>query len=398
MSAMTDESESETRGAGFEPGLWRLLAVASLVLIACDAWLLFNAARQGLWLVDGNGAPAPLDFSAFWAAGRLAVGGHAAAAYDWAALRHVVEESFGRPFADANYPIFYPPVFLLYIAPLGLFSYFGAAVVWLGATLALYLAAAYAILPKRVSLLIALAAPAVLWTVCVGQNGLLTAALLGGALALLDRRPVVAGILFGAMIYKPQFGLLIPFALMATGRWRSFFAASATAVFLLALSGLVFGWSIYPAFLDAIGSANDRLLNVGSLPWYKVQSVYGLARTLHLPAGAAWAIHGGVAAAMAAATVLLWRANASHEIKAAALADATIVLSPYSCIYDLPVLSVAVLFLLKDSFGRPASGSDHAATGFAFLLPLFFPTLGFPVGPIASAALGFVIFRRGKWW
>lgn len=398
MSAMAGESKGGTEEAGFRPDVWTLLAAASLVLIACDVWLLFNAAKQGLWLVDRNGAPAPLDFSAFWAAGRLAVEGHAAAAYDWAALRHVVEESFGRPFTDANYPIFYPPVFLLYVAPLGLFSYFGAAVFWLAATLVLYLVAAYAILRRRIVVLVALAAPAVLWTVCVGQNGMLTAALLGGALALLDRRPVIAGILFGAMIYKPQFGLLVPFVLMATGRWRSFFAASATAVFLFALSGIVFGWSIYPAFLDAIGSANDRLLNVGSLPWYKVQSVYGLMRTLHLPASVAWAVHGGVALATAAATVLLWRGNASAEIKAAALAVATIVLSPYSCIYDLPVLSVAVLFLMKDSLRDASSRIDHAAIGFAYLLPLFFPTLGFPVGPICSAALGFVIFRRGKRW
>lgn len=52
-----------------------------------------------------------------------------------------------------------------------------------------------------------------------GQNSFLTAALLGGSLLLLDKRPIVAGVLIGLLSYKPQFGLLIPLVLVATGRW-----------------------------------------------------------------------------------------------------------------------------------------------------------------------------------
>ena len=51
----------------------------------------------------------------------------------------------------------------------------------------------------------------------------------GGGLLLLDRRPVLAGILFGALCYKPHFGMLIPVALAASGRWRAFGAAAASA-------------------------------------------------------------------------------------------------------------------------------------------------------------------------
>ena len=58
--------------------------------------------------------------------------------------------------------------------------------------------------------MLALACPAVLINVGHGQNGFLTAALLGGALVLLDRRPIVAGILFvpiGLAIRKLSNGL-----------------------------------------------------------------------------------------------------------------------------------------------------------------------------------------------
>src|SRR5436309_2254785 len=74
-------------------------------------------------------------------------------------------------------------------------------------------------------LLLAAAYPAVFVNLGHGHNGFLTAALLGGALVLLDRRPIVAGVLFGLMAYKPQFGLMIPLVLIATGRWRAFAAA-----------------------------------------------------------------------------------------------------------------------------------------------------------------------------
>ena len=47
----------------------------------------------------------------------------------------------------------------------------------------------------RCILLLALAYPAVLINIGHGQNGFLTAALLGGALIILDRRPILAGIL-----------------------------------------------------------------------------------------------------------------------------------------------------------------------------------------------------------
>ena len=59
-----------------------------------------------------------------------------------------------------------------------------------------------------------------------GQNGFLTAALLGGALVVLDRRPLVAGILLGLLAYKPQYGVCSRIVLAVSGRWRSFAAAA----------------------------------------------------------------------------------------------------------------------------------------------------------------------------
>ena len=82
------------------------------------------------------------------------------------------------------------------------------------ASLAAYLAVIRAILPPPETPLTAAALPAVFVNIGQGQNGFLTAALLGGALHWLNRKPWLAGVLIGCLAYQPQFGVLIPIALL----------------------------------------------------------------------------------------------------------------------------------------------------------------------------------------
>jgi alpha-1,2-mannosyltransferase len=56
--------------------------------------------------------------------------------------------------------------------------------------------------------------PAAGFAVSVGQNSFLITALLVGGYAFMGSRPVVAGILFGALSVKPQFCLMVPVALV----------------------------------------------------------------------------------------------------------------------------------------------------------------------------------------
>ena len=64
----------------------------------------------------------------------------------------------------------------------------------------------------------------------VGQNGFLTAALIGGTLYLIPVRPILAGVCLGLLSYKPQYGLLFPIVLIAAAQWTVFFTAAVTAV------------------------------------------------------------------------------------------------------------------------------------------------------------------------
>ena len=89
----------------------------------------------------------------------------------------------------------------------------------------------------------------VLTNTLVGQNGFLTASLIGGALYLMPMRPVLSGICLGLLSYKPQYGLLFPLVQIAASQWTVFATAAFVAVALAALSWLAFGTESWQAFL-----------------------------------------------------------------------------------------------------------------------------------------------------
>ena len=185
-----------------------------------------------------------------------------------------------------------------------------ALAVWQVATLLLYLGSALAdparrrpparalrpicLTRDRLWLLLALAFPAVFVNIGHGHNGFLTAALLGTALVALDRRPIVAGMLFGLMAYKPQFGVMIPLVLIATGRWRAFAAAAATVLALaLATHGVRPRGLARVHRLDAV-HPRRWCSKQGGTGWHKIQSVFSWVRMWGGGVPLAYAVQGAV--------------------------------------------------------------------------------------------------------
>jgi hypothetical protein len=223
---------------GLRSGEWLTSARVrgySLILLGICALAMAGWIAVSDGLIDRNGKPLGTDFSNVYAAGTLTWQGRPAEAYQ-PAFQHAAEKAV---FGGRDVPFFgwhYPPFFFAVAFLVAAVPYAWGLAIWLAASLAAYLAAMRAILPRTETLLIAAAFPAVFVNIGHGQNGFLTAALLGGALHLLDRRPWIAGMLIGCLAYKPQFGVLIPFALLAGARWSAIGAAVATVAALLAVS------------------------------------------------------------------------------------------------------------------------------------------------------------------
>lgn len=381
-------------------GAWltaaRMRAYGAIMLVVALAGICgWIALSDGA--IDRNGKPLGTDFSNVYAAGTLAWQGRAADAYD-PALQHAAEMAV---FGGRDVPFYgwhYPPFFLLIAAAVAAMPYLYGLLLWQLTSFLGYGAALYGILPRRGTLLAAAAFPAVFVNLGHGHNGFLTTALLGGAMVLLDRRPWLAGVLIGLIAYKPQFGVLIPLALVADGRWRSIAAAAMTAAALVAVSTLLFGTGIWHAFADSTAFTREVVLEQGGTGWPKIQSIFSAARMWGAGVPLAYAAQAVLAGGIAVSLAWLWRSQAAFALKAAALAVGSLLATPYVLDYDLVVLAIAIAYVARDGLARGFRSFEISLLALVWMMPLLTRSIagatGLPLGLLTMIALYVFVIRR----
>jgi arabinofuranan 3-O-arabinosyltransferase len=395
MAALTsDIARPATRSA-----IPRALLIGCLVLCAINVALLQNGFTAHWWISDENGLGIPTDFVNVWSAGRLVLDGHPALAYDWDIQKQVQVAVLGQNY-DGNFAWHYPPPFLFVAGMLAQFPYAVAYVGWAAASFLPYLAAMRAIVGRSFGFLLAAAFPVVFTNTLVGQNGFLTASLIGGTLVLMQKRPVLSGICLGLLSYKPQYGLLFPLMLIAAAQWRVFFTAGVIAVLLAALSWFAFGTESWQAFVHWMPMFDKAFLVEGRAPWGKIQSIFALTRYFGGPETLAWVLQWIMSGAVAILLVLLWRGrNVPYLLKAAALAVGTLLVTPYLFLYDEMVLAIAVAFLVRIGLDEGFARHELPALGLVAALLMIFPLLGAPTGFAATLVVATLIGSRiGPWW
>ncbi|CAN5343610.1 glycosyltransferase family 87 protein [soil metagenome] len=373
-------------------------AVPTWLLNACFVLAVLNVvffpAFYGRgWIFDAQGLGIPSDFVNVWSAGKLALDGHPAQAWDWAIQKQVQVAELGQSY-EGNFAWHYPPPFLFVAKWLAMLPYGLAYAAWPVISLMPYLLAMRAIVGRPFGRLLALAFPVVLTNTLVGQNGFLTASLIGGMLILLPSRPVLAGICLGLLSYKPQYGLLFPLLLIATAQWRTFVSAGVTAVVLAAISWIAFGTESWQAFFKWMPMFSQAFLTEGRAPWGKMQSIFALVRYLGGSEPLGWAFQWIMTASVAVVLVLLWRSRVRYELKAAALATGTLLATPYLFLYDLMVLAIAVAFLVRIGLAEGFGRHELPALGLVAGLLMVFPLVGAPTGFGATLIVAALIAGR----
>ena len=373
--------------------LARPVELICFALIVAHAVYLVASYWQGSFLTAPDGGGVATDFVNVWAAGRLVLEGHPAAAYDWPTHKAMEVAALGHPF-EGYFGWHYPPTFLFAAASLASMPYAAAYLLWTFATFPAYLVAVRAIAGERVGYLLAAAFPAVLCNFVVGQNGFVSAALIGGTLFLLVERPILAGLCLGLLTYKPHLGILFPIALLAGGYWRAMLAAGSTAALMALASWCAFGTDSWQAFAGNIGHTSQAFLSDGWADFAKLQTVFGFVRTLGLSEKLAWSAQALVALTAAGCVAVSWRSRADYEIKAAALCTGALLATPYLYTYDLVVLAVPLAFLFRLGRARGFLSYEGAGIGAAGLLVLIFPLVNAPVGLAAILVVAALIARR----
>jgi arabinofuranan 3-O-arabinosyltransferase len=374
-------------------------AVPSLLLNSCWLLIIFNAALIAamyfahLWLFDSSGRPIATDFVNVWAAGKLALQGHPALAWDWDIQKQVQVEMLGQSYIG-NLNWHYPPLFLFIAMFLAHFSYSAGLLGWAVASFVPYMAMMRAVVGRPFGLIVGAAFPVVLANTVVGQNGFLTAALFGGTLVLMPTRPVLSGICLGLLSYKPQYGLLFPLVLIAASQWTAFVSAAGATAALALLSWIAFGTDSWQAFFHGIPAFSQAVFTEGGATWFKLQSVFGLVRTLGGSEHLAWIFQWIMSGTVTISLVLVWRSRADYMLKAAALAAGTLLVTPYLFLYDLMTLAVPVGLLLRIGLASGFQRVELIALAFAMLLLLAFPFFEAPLGLGSTLIVASLIARR----
>ena len=362
--------------------------------VAVLTWVL-----SGHGMADPMGRPVGTDFLRLWTASFALLNGEERAIYGPDAF-FALEQAVTQPATPDFYPWNYPPSSFLIVYPLALLPYLLSLAAWLALGLAGYLAALWRIFPKLLTLWVGLAFPAVFWTVTHGQTSFLTTSLFCWGLLQLPRRPIMAGILFGALTFKPHLGLLLPVALIAGGHWRAVVAAALTAILSAVASAVFFGTGVWADFLASTTETRSMLesgMNFGH--YYKMQSVFAAARLLGSPTLVAYSLQALVALGAAAAVVWVWRRpTGDPNMKNAALMAATPLSTVFIFDYDLMLLAPAIAWLARKGIADGALPYERATLVVTFLTPFISRVVGMHthllLAPIFIAALFAVIVRR----
>ena len=367
------------------------------VLLLIELTILVMLALWQHGIITDTVAQTSSDFVSFYAAGKLALEGTPALAYDQAA-HFLVEQRYtveGSPYQF----FFYPPVFMLLFAPLAKLPYFVAFYVFELGTLAAFILTMRQILrePGWAWLGPVLAFPAIFWTLGLGQNAFLTASLFGGFTLLIDRRPVLAGILLGLLCYKPHFGLLAPACLACGGHWRAFLAAAGTVAALVALSAGLFGIETWQVYITAF-SSSDAIYASGRIDYAGMVTPFGAARLLGFTPSASYLLQAFITGSMIIMVALIWCHGPNRNLRAATLLSATMLAVPMALLYDKLLLLVAICWLVRDGRQRGFLPWEKIVLLAAYPASVMTWIVGseyhVPLGPVISFAIVMLTLRR----
>jgi hypothetical protein len=370
---------------------WTVGAAVFFVTLEIFYLVLAGLPPLGKPWVDGTHFVIGRDFLNTWMGGRSVFGDGPAAWFDLRVYNAALRDLLGTPYQEHYWS--YPPHVLLFIWPLGLMPYLPAYIAWCAIGIALYLLACSSAIPRDRLVFVAVA-PAVAVCVFFGQNGFYTAALLIGGLLNLDRRPVVAGVLFGILSVKPQIGLLLPVLLLLERRWLTIAVAAATVAVLVAATAMLFGWNVWLEFWQKVIPQQQWLTaHGGGLLFEMVSSVYYGARLLNLPEGVAWTMQAIVATLALAAVVWTYWRRRDPALSLALFVTATFLVTPYILNYDMVMLGFVVALLRERADNTMA---DHWLSIAVWTLPVTMMIAAAGWIPLAPIAL--IVFASRLVW
>lgn len=326
------------------------------------------------------------DFLNVWSGGTLALTGQLERLYDFQAYMDWQAGLFG-PLEMLNYS--YPPHSLFLAMPFALFPYPVALALWTGLGAIFFAWAARPYIPAGLSPWLALLTPAAIVNIWVGHYGFVIGGLWLLFFAQLRHAPVRAGLVAGLLTLKPHLGLLIALTLVHRRAFRAIGAALAVTLGLIGLSGLAFGFDLWPTWLTDTSALQTRIMTAEGEKFYffMMTSAYVALRE-----GPYWLPLMAQTLFAGSSLYLVWRARhcTVHQL-AFITATATALITPYIFNYDLTVCCLGFAILLYGQW-HALHRNERIILWMAFAAPLLVMAWNL-IAPIALLA-GLVVQIR----
>jgi hypothetical protein len=348
--------------------------------------LIVAPAFRGPGGTDLYNRPLGADFSHYWVAASLALTGQATVVYDPPKFIAAEEAKFKVKFPI---PWFYPPTFLVVLLPLALLPYILSLIAWLAITLSGYLVILRRIAPHPATIWLALAFPGTFQNFFHGQNGFLSAALIGGGLMLLDHFPLAGGFLLGLVSYKPHLTVLIPLALIAGKRWKALISLLVTASVMVLSSFVLFGKDVWFSFLNNL-ALPMKLLENGALPVNKMVTIFSALLEFGAGLYLALFIQMCVMLTVAIAIFLVWHQNGPLSSRASVLVVGILLFTPYLFAYDLTLLALPLAWLGWEGYTKGWIHGERVLLFLGWIMPFITPILAlinFQIAPLILVAI-----------
>lgn len=329
-----------------------------LILVLLPIWVL--GAGELTQFASKNTLPGPLertglvkgrDFVQFYVAGSLAREGRWVEIYDISALKEAVAQTVPPARGIVPAPV-YPPHVAVFFSPWGALPYLVARWLWFAASAIAYLAGT-GLLIRRIELsrehkllawLTAILNPALAMALTTGQ--LSAVAMLAWALAFsahIRGRTLLCGVCLGLLAYKPPLLIGVLLVLMVTGAWTMLAGVMISGVAQTCAAVIVSGAAPWLEYVRSLSAFPRYYYLTDTLPHQK-QSLLGFFQLL-LGSGAPAL---GLSIVAGIGVLVLWR---RHRTQTGGrwfmpmLAASSVLLSPHFYVYDLLVLTPALLMV-----------------------------------------------------
>jgi hypothetical protein len=351
---------------------------------------------------EKESSPIGIDYWMLYTAGDTALTGNAEDIFDVKSQQAIIEENLGAEMPK-DIQWFYPPTFLLMLVSLlSIFPYPISLALWLILTLSLAIASACLIVPMKRNLsLLMIAFPGVLYNMRWGQNSFLSTALVCAGIGMIKTNPVLSGLMFGLLTFKPQLAVFPFLVLLVTREWKVLKWSIIFGGMTVIISLLIYGPKVWHAFLHHFFVVSPTLL---TSIWEKTTAIQPTMNTALKLLGVDGRVLNVILILLCILvtwfTKRIWDNTDRMTLRGSAMVLGIFIFIPYFIQYDLMLLSIPFILLVYDLIIEGYKRVDIIMVGLLWLMPLVNLSVvqltGVQISPFVAIGLFVYVYHRAK--